>query len=217
MRTLAAKQAPPNAANKAADKRFLRRVEHLRTECNEDRRERQSVESSSREFLRAAMRHYLKALHFASGDSNRAVYRVLGLWFSNWRLEFTSEIVREAFLEVGGGGASVVPIGKLVPLVYQLTSRLCAADIPVSSSSTTTTTTNANPDSRNSFKATLEEMITKMCVSHPFHCLPHLYAFFHGDRVPSGASSSSGDADNAGNAGNAKPPVSLNSTTTRKV
>ncbi|XP_064597040.1 serine-protein kinase ATM-like [Liolophura sinensis] len=107
-------------------------------------------------FLLTALQSYIKCLK--SGDSHDLrIFRVISLWFDNATVPEVNELIRDA---VDG-----VKSLKFLPLMYQLAARM----------STT-------PSHHQLFKPTLDRLIERTAIHHPYHTLFIILALAHANK-----------------------------------
>ncbi|KAF4145831.1 FATC domain-containing protein [Phytophthora infestans] len=126
-------------------------IHALNKEVVHDMNERAKVEASVDQFLIGALCSYGKGLTLSSQAELDMVFRVLSLWLNNQRKADINRVFIEDIIDM-------VPSYKLVPLSYQIISR-------ISSSSDTGT-----------FQTALRKLVMKLSVQHPHHTLVQLIA-----------------------------------------
>ncbi|KAG6973483.1 hypothetical protein JG687_00000904 [Phytophthora cactorum] len=124
-------------------------IHALNKEVVHDMNERSKVEASVDQFLIGALCSYGKGLTLSSQAELDMVFRVLSLWFNNQRKADINRVFIEEIIDM-------VPSYKLVPLSYQIISR-------ISSSSDAGT-----------FQTALRKLVMKLSVQHPHHTLVQL-------------------------------------------
>lgn len=134
-------------------KKELQKVE---IEISHDKKEKNDLVSSADNYLKVAIQQYGMALTTASasGDCYKHVFRLLSLWFQN-----SDDDIEEIICE----WLAQLSTHYFVPLVYQIFSRVDSTD--------------------NAFQTTLRNLVTKICIDHPYHSLMQLCALANGDKV----------------------------------
>lgn len=131
-------------------------IKKIDIEISNDKKEKNDLLSSADNYLKVAIEQYGMALTTASasGDCYKHVFRLISLWFQNSDDEI-QEIVCEWLAQLS--------THYFVPLVYQIFSRVDSTD--------------------NAFQTTLRNLVTKICIDHPYHSLMQLCALANGDKV----------------------------------
>jgi hypothetical protein len=129
--------------------------------------EREKILKSMCEYLTLAMQSFTTALSIADtgikADLSRHVFRLISLWFSSSRDSSMDESVNSLM----AGGIESIPTYRFIPLAYQLVSRV---------------ESNQN-DEKGKFQRTLQRLIYKMCVDHPYHLMVPIIALSNGNKV----------------------------------
>jgi ataxia telangiectasia mutated family protein len=134
-----------------------RYVNVLQRQCEIDKQENERVEEEKTLFILDAVTHYVNCLTHGEKYDIRAMFRLCSLWFNHSNNKLIDEQVRKAIAKI--------PTKKFLPLIYQIASRISAAD------------------SSSIFQKTLGEMIELTATDHPHHVLYQLFALRNGDRV----------------------------------
>ncbi|KAL3669905.1 hypothetical protein V7S43_005283 [Phytophthora oleae] len=121
----------------------------LNKEVFYDLNERSKVEASVDQFLIGALCSYGKGLTLSSQAELDMVFRVLSLWFNNLHKPDINRVVIEEVVDM-------VPSYKLVPLSYQIISRVSSAS--------------------GTFQTALHKLVMKLSEQHPHHTLIQLIA-----------------------------------------
>jgi len=127
-----------------------------------DQEEYKLLHTSINQVLLQALENYAKALELADGTEEPSsdlgpVFVVVALWFD------ADNVDKDEVNEVIWNLSQTCPTYKLVPLVYQLLSRLGTGS--------------------DSFREALRFLLTRMCRDHPHHTLLQLFALCNGKRV----------------------------------
>lgn len=120
-----------------------------------------SADENEREYELLAIKGYSLALKHGGHYDLPAMFRLIDIWLSHTSKD--DEAINVCF----GENASDIPSHKLIPLSYQLASRLSLTDEGVSSS----------------FQENLNCLLLRMTKDHPFHMLPILFALKNGDKA----------------------------------
>uniref|UniRef100_K3WAJ2 non-specific serine/threonine protein kinase n=1 Tax=Globisporangium ultimum (strain ATCC 200006 / CBS 805.95 / DAOM BR144) TaxID=431595 RepID=K3WAJ2_GLOUD len=160
-------------------------IHALNKEVTYDIEERSRVEASVAQFLMGALQSYGKGLALSPKAELAVVFRLLSLWFSNQLKTGTNEVMQEVI--------NVVPSYKLVPLSYQIISRITGSDATSRSSRSSKITASEN------FQRVLRVLVLKLCQQHPHHALVQLLALKN-----SGDVEGKGAAEFRANVGDAK-------------
>ena len=120
-----------------------------------------SADTSEREYYLIAIKGYALALTHGSHYDLPAMFRLIDIWLSHTSKD--DEGINECFEQNTGA----IPSSKLIPLSYQLASRL-------SSKGECTSTL---------FQENLASLIFRMAKEHPYHMLPILFALKNGNKT----------------------------------
>lgn len=112
-----------------------------------DDEEFQKLSASRDAFAQQSLQNYMLALQ-ASDEHDISVLRFFSLWLENDESKKANKIVNEHLC--------AVPSWKFILLLNQLTSRL--------------------QDVRTDFQHALRDLMIRMCLEHPYHCIHHIYA-----------------------------------------
>ena len=100
-------------------------------------------------------------LHLSSDSDFEIVFPVINLWLNNYEVSDVNIIINEL--------RQTIPTYKLIPLTYQIFSRLGSS--------------NNNNDVRapvlTDFQDVLRRLVVRLCAEHPHHTLPLLFALSH--------------------------------------
>ncbi|OQR87194.1 phosphatidylinositol kinase (PIK-5) [Achlya hypogyna] len=130
--------------------RYLKHIIPLRKQVAFDKAEREMVENSVVTFLTGALRNYGLCLRYAPLADMTPVFRIVSLWFEHGALAAVTDEMELV--------ATSVPSYKLLPLSYQILSRL-ASSVPLPA-----------------FHRVLEALAVKMGIEHPHHTIVQLLA-----------------------------------------
>ncbi|TYZ58136.1 hypothetical protein PybrP1_009937 [[Pythium] brassicae (nom. inval.)] len=170
-------------------------IHALNKEVQFDAAERARVEDSVDQFLTGALRSYGKGLALSPKAELAVVFRLLSLWFGNQREPDTNRVMADVIAHV--------PSYKLVPLSYQIMSRIGASSASLSASSVPSSSGSASRSSRadasSSFQRVLRALVIRLCEQHPHHALVQLLALKN-----SGDVEGKGALEFRANAGDAK-------------
>ncbi|XP_071544823.1 serine-protein kinase ATM [Panulirus ornatus] len=111
------------------------------------------LEKEQQDYIYLALKNYLKCL-LVSNKHDLHIYRVVGLWLEN----LTEEKISNLVLEFGDRMKSY----QFVPLLYQLSARL-----------------SCQRDHQQTFPAVLLHLLERVCLEHPHHGLPVIFALAH--------------------------------------
>jgi len=143
----------------------------MKVEDEMDEREVQSVQDSLGRFLHMAVRSYCQAIQLCPpsvAHVSKYVYEMISLWFKNCQKKKTMGIVNELIRM----NTLQMPSYRLVPLTYQLFSRIDAAE----------------GEEKNGFQHTLRQLVLKLCSDHPYHGIVQLIALSNGQKIGTGVS-----------------------------
>ncbi|CAJ1910219.1 unnamed protein product [Cylindrotheca closterium] len=131
--------------------------------------ERERIATSMEEYLLQSIKSFISALSIAdtgmSSDLSRHVFRLVSLWFSSSGDEGENENVNELMRN----GLESIPTFRFIPLTFQLVSRLESVG-----------------GKGNGFQSTLQRLVFRMAVDHPYHLIVPIIALSNGKRVESG-------------------------------
>lgn len=140
----------------------------LLREVNIDDRELQCIDNSLQRYLRLSFESICIALTLAPTTMtgvSKHVFQLISMWFKNCQKKDTKDIVNELLKS----NLNKIPSYRLVPLVYQLFSRIDAID-----------------DGNSAFQYILREVVLKICAEHPYHGVVQLLALSNGQRIGGG-------------------------------
>lgn len=140
----------------------------LSREVNIDDRELQCIDNSLQRYLRLSFESICIALTLAPTTMtgvSKHVFQLISMWFKNCQRKDTKDIVNELLKS----NLNQIPSYRLVPLVYQLFSRIDAMD-----------------DGNRAFQYILREVVLKICAEHPYHGVVQLLALSNGQRIGGG-------------------------------
>ena len=135
-----------------------------------DDRELQSVEHSIQRYLHLAVESYCNALKLCPTsvtDVSKYVFQLVSLWFKNCQQKETKDIVNHLLKS----NLSQIPSYRLVPLTYQLFSRIDEVQ---------------DDDNNGGFQNTLRDIVLKICSEHPYHGIVQILALSNGQRIGGG-------------------------------
>lgn len=157
----------------------------LSKEVEIDARERQSVELSMHRYLQLAVESHCNALKVAPAsmiDVSKHVFQLISIWFKNCQRKGTQDIVSKIIKS----SLSSIPSYRLVPLTYQLFSRI----------------DEVQQDDNSGFQSILRDVVCKICSEHPYHGIVQLLALSNGQRIGGGVNGRQGNVylENVGTA-----------------
>ncbi|EQC27304.1 hypothetical protein SDRG_14925 [Saprolegnia diclina VS20] len=130
--------------------RYMKHIVPLRKQVEYDKKERAMVENSVLMFLTGALHNYGLCLRYAPVADMTPVFRIVSLWFEHGAVAAVTDEMATI--------VETVPSYKLLPLSYQILSRLASSvALPA-------------------FHSVLEALALKMGVDHPHHTLVQLLA-----------------------------------------
>ena len=141
----------------------------LSKEVEIDERELKSVQRSMQRYLQLAMESYCAALKVAPTtmtDVSKYVFQLISLWFKNCQRKGTEDIVNRILKS----SISQIPSYRLVPLTYQLFSRI----------------DEVKGDDKSGFQNILRDVVYKICSEHPYHGIVQILALSNGQRIGGG-------------------------------
>ncbi|OQS07464.1 phosphatidylinositol kinase (PIK-5) [Thraustotheca clavata] len=130
--------------------RYQKHIVPLKKQVEYDKAERQIVENSVLIYLKGALRNYGLSLRYAPYMDMTPVFRIISLWFQHGNDPSVNEEM-DSIVES-------VPSYKIIPLSYQILSRL------------------ASSVSLPQFHSVLEALVLRLCVDHPHHTIVQLLA-----------------------------------------
>lgn len=148
----------------------------LSKEVEIDARERQSVELSMHRYLQLAVESYCNALKVAPAsmiDVSKHVFQLNSIWFKNCQQKGSQDIVNKVIKS----SLSSIPSYRLVPLTYQLFSRI----------------DEVQQDDNSDFLSILRDIVCKICSEHPYHGIVQLLALSNGQRIGGGVNGRQGN------------------------
>eukprot|EP00980_Cylindrotheca_fusiformis_P018826 scaffold6276_cov138-Cylindrotheca_fusiformis.AAC.13 len=141
--------------------------ETLKKDIEASSKEREKILKSMGEYLNQAIQSFIVALSMAEtgikADLSRHMFRLISLWFSSSRDSRLDETANTLLAE----GIHNIPTYRFLPLTYQLVSRLESKGV----------------EDIGAFQSTLQKLVFKMTVDHPYHLLVPLIALSNGNRV----------------------------------
>jgi hypothetical protein len=136
-------------------------------EISQIERERNKILGSVSRQQKLVLSSIVKALTIVGVGNGRSlskfVYRIVDIWFSVPNTSDYADDIDQFVIEAIGA----VPSFRFVPLSSQLFSRLDAES--------------SNSESR--FQERLRQLLLKLCVDHPYHCLVKLIALSNGTKI----------------------------------
>lgn len=197
------------AKQRLTDQSVLKRRIQKDHEFDGDRKEK--VKKQRQEALTTSVAQYCSALVFDSKYDLYILYRLISLWFDNAESNYTpTKIIAKYF---DGSHSSQIPTAKLIPLVYQIASRL---SIPTKTEQNvdqfndgsngeenTNNTSWSNVEDQkkwtecqmhgerergrqiatNFFHSVIYNLIRVMSSQHPHHCLYQIYQLCNVDKA----------------------------------
>ena len=146
--------------------------QRLRRDLEPRRKEVENLESSLWRFLNLAVQSFAKTLTLADAGMSTSladsVFRMVTLWFSGCKDSRDIDninVLMATFIEE-------IPTFHFVPLTNQLFSRI----------------EGEGTDEDNRFQKSLQRLVLRMCMDHPYHCIVQLIALSNGKNVGSGVS-----------------------------
>ena len=133
-----------------------RHVSWLRRECDMDAAERAAVESSKDRYMISALKQFGNVLALSQNADSDSIFQAVNIWFNNVESVQVHEIMKKIIHNTASS--------KFIPLTYQVFSRLGSAS---------TSTEGVNT------------LVFKLCLEHPHHTLPQLFALVNEDKEPS--------------------------------
>lgn len=163
----------------------LAHMRMLRREIDQDKRMRDTVLRTREDMLDQLVHHYSQVLLLSPEADEDVVFRLVGYWLSNASVRRVNEKLSTSLFDR-------VATYKMVPLQYQIFSRLGMAAVSTLSSANATSgpaasATGAASGDDSFFQETLRVLVTRMCQEHPHHTLPQLFALVHENTVDSTA------------------------------
>jgi hypothetical protein len=139
---------------------------NIKKDLDATKLERGKIQNSISRYLDLAIESFTTALAVADtgikSDLSRHVFRLVSLWFSASREESANTLMSKGFEQI--------PTFRFIPLLYQLVSRI----------------EQTKDEEKKYFQDTLQQLIFKMCLDHPYHLMVPLIALFHGNNVVDG-------------------------------
>lgn len=124
---------------------------------------------SKMKFRKEAAHMYAYCLPITDAFDDKAVIRLVSLWFENANDEWINKDLSIWLKNI--------PSRKFLPFVHQLSSRLSHR----SSNNPTASLPFTQTESCNTFSNNVKEIVYRMCLEHPFHALTPLYALSRAD------------------------------------
>ncbi|KAH9255427.1 hypothetical protein BASA81_006546 [Batrachochytrium salamandrivorans] len=140
-------------------------------ECQNDEKESQGLVQSHESMLLLAVRHLMMSLvksKAAKSLQTSVMFRVVHLWFHHRRQ--VNNLMQEWLVD-----EKVLPSKHLIPLVYQIVSRV---DLPHGGGG-------GDDDEEAAFLQTINGLVERLALDHPFETLPHLFALANANRLAS--------------------------------
>ena len=129
----------------SGDQRLIaRHMQMLKSQSEEDAVSLDSLINDKQQFLSKAVQNYILCLK-TGNEHDLRIFRLCALWFDNSDQREMNRTVENGFRQLQSY--------KFLPLMYQLAARMSAA-VPTSS-----------------FQTTLQELICRVTIDHPHHCL----------------------------------------------
>ncbi|GAB6022293.1 hypothetical protein CHUAL_006418 [Chamberlinius hualienensis] len=138
--------------SKEDDKQLLKAKYRFKQQIEMDKADIKMFETKHRTYLLQSMKYYLACLNLSSDHDSR-IFRIVGLWNENSKIESVNTIINNAI--------DKIPSYKFLPLVRQLSARMKLSDLQSSSTS---------------FHGVLDKLIYKVCTDHPYHTLLIIFA-----------------------------------------
>ncbi|GKY92429.1 hypothetical protein MPSEU_000213400 [Mayamaea pseudoterrestris] len=136
----------------------------LRKEVDKLKAERMVIEISKERYRKIALKSISNALQVAcvrdSSPMEKYVYMLFSLWFS------TSNVDSSVTIDDVLPDFERIPSFRFVPLANQFVARIGCVDL--------SSTSDASNDS-------LTNLISRMCLEHPYHCLQYIVYLSHAD------------------------------------
>eukprot|EP00494_Astrolonche_serrata_P024224 UN24482 len=124
--------------------------------------QQRSVVSENREtYIENSIKHYFTCLYSGTQHDTFVVYRIVSLWFENWLNTHVNNLVNH-YLSDKNKQFPMPPSYKFVPLVYQISARLNAA--------------NSGKKPADAFHNNVRLLLRKISFDHPHHCLYQILA-----------------------------------------
>lgn len=117
-----------------------------------DRRLVEEFRRSRASLLNTALVILSRALALTD-KNNDLIYKITALWLANAEDDAVNSVARKFI--------SIIPSYKFIPLIHQLSARLSTLASAAASQAT--------------FQSVLHDLITRLCVDHPFHALFQVY------------------------------------------
>ncbi len=149
----------------------------LSKEVEMDARELRSVEHSMHRYLQLAVKSYCNALKVAPAtmtDISKYVFQLISMWFKNCQRNGTQDIIVNRIIK---SSLSSIPSYRLVPLTYQLFSRI----------------DEVQQDDNSDFQSILRDVVCKICSEHPYHGIVQILALSNGQRIGGGVNGRQGN------------------------
>lgn len=150
-----------SSSDESTDTRWLKYyINQIQKSLNLDREGLLRANEARAKYLAIALETYGQCLRLGSPYDLEVVFRMCQLWFSLTETAEVNDLVYTYFAT-----EDACPSHKLLPLVYQMGSRISGL--------------REGQDSP--FQRTLEQVLLRLGRDHPFHTLPHLFALAHGN------------------------------------
>lgn len=145
------------------EENVLRAIRDTEKQYKSDLAEYEAANRSRTSFLLLAVENYLRCLQLVD-TADVTIFRVVALWLEHGgKLSDLSIMISTSI--------GKVPCHKFLPLIYQLAARSELSEMRTSEASTL-------------FQETLERLLYRMAMKHPFHCLYQILALKHGTKGP---------------------------------
>lgn len=151
-------------------KQMISSINKIDAAISEDSRAIGSADQNELEYELLAIKGYSLALKHGSDYDLPAMFRLIDIWLSHTSDDEAA--INTSFSE----NAKDIPSYKLIPLSYQLASRLSSTQESVSCS----------------FQENLSSLIFRMSRDHPYHMLPILFALRNGNKTVENSSGPAG-------------------------
>ena len=140
---------------------LIRNINRITIDIQEDSKREREEDDRQSYFERLALESYFNCLKNGDHYDLPAMFRLVQIWLSHDSFSPRSRVIHGIIHE----HIEEIPSYKLLPLVYQLASRIGELD---------------SDDS--GFQSNLRDMLLIMGSEHPYHTLPILFALLNGDR-----------------------------------
>lgn len=124
----------------------------LSREIDIDAKEKESIQQMFEVVLRSSLSSFAQVLQLSPSNDLAIIFQVVKLWLTNTQNPAVAEVMHNLI--------SKSPSYKFVPLQYQIISRL-------------------GSNCHQKHRLLLSELISKLCIDHPYHTLPQLFAILN--------------------------------------